>query len=194
MANQSQNVDPRLYYLLLPGEAPLPLKDLSDNDITLLANFIATHRDQITLPTFEWDELDSGNFFDLASILRLLNDTPFMNIVDYHSCSVIERIERLQCYKFGGSWLESLKSLIADNEKNNVVNLEILRVKKHKLKYDCDVMRLRVNRIRGNVKKPREEEQWEAEWLLTNKFDSVVQKMKAVSGARKSLKKFFYPT
>jgi len=44
-----------------------------------------------------------------------------MNIVDYHTCSVIERIEQLQGYKFGGSWLESLKTLIADNEKNNVL-------------------------------------------------------------------------
>jgi len=49
MAHQSQNVDPGLHQLLLPGEARLPLKDLSNEDITLLANFIATHRNQITL-------------------------------------------------------------------------------------------------------------------------------------------------
>ncbi|KAK2404919.1 hypothetical protein QL285_054220 [Trifolium repens] len=128
------------------GEAPMPVKFLREEDVCMLSKFLTVHRDEITLPTEEpsflpfWDEQESLNFGKLAYLLRYLKNSPVLAIIDYTPSSVINAVEQLQAFNFGGSWLDSLRSLIVDNVQNNIFQLEKLKSRKEELKTDFRVV------------------------------------------------------
>lgn len=108
---------------------------LSKTEADLLSKFIDSHRDQLTLPPtnlspFLWPLI----YLNLDSLLSLLQNNPVLAIIDFFSYDVIEKIENLRDYGFGGSWFDSLESLIADNVQYDHEHLEKLKDKERELK------------------------------------------------------------
>lgn len=187
------------------GEAPMPLRFLKQEDVDLLSTFITTHRDQITLPAVEWDELQCWNFTELAGLLRYLKNKSILTIIDFTASLVICKVDRLLLYNFGGSWLYSLRSLVVDNFPNILSQLEKVVSRMEELKTDlrlvsarleaykvahknCDNHSMDLHMLIKRIKWFEHQRK-----LVNSELAELTEKVKAVWDARESLK-FFYST
>lgn len=172
-----------------------------------MSKFIDSHRDQLTLPPptnlspFLWPLI----YLNLDSLLSLLQNNPVLAIIDFFS-DVIEKIENLRDYGFGGSWFDSLESLIADNVQYDDEHLKKLKDKERELKGAKDFACQQLNMIRTKQQKiddltseHAEILRYRVKWfkrqrkLVEPELANLMEKMKAVYGARNSFN-FFYPS
>ncbi|GAU12760.1 hypothetical protein TSUD_122530 [Trifolium subterraneum] len=206
MAKKYENLESELQSLLREEEAPFPLEHLNKDEVPLLLKFISTNRERITLPTVKNAEPFCWSLTYLISLLILLRDNSLLDIINVLPSDVIQIIISLRGFKFGGSWFDSLESILADNVQNNMSYLIIMEARERKLKRDYNYACHQLQMYRDHLEntdlnltseqtdsvhdriKFFEQQREEFEPGLAN----IMEQLKVIYDARKSLN-FFYP-
>ncbi|GAU15456.1 hypothetical protein TSUD_44930 [Trifolium subterraneum] len=181
------------------GEAPLPddIDILRHEERLLLSKFIATHRQEITLPTDQWPETYVWNYSELVYLLRLLHNNSLLYIIDFHRSFVIQTIKKLRGFNFGGPWFDSLQTILVDNVQNNHIYLENLKDQELKLRCEKNIL-CQVFQIENKTDLTSEAAHTRIKCFQqqTNELESqianIMQQRKIIFDVRNSLN-FFYP-
>jgi hypothetical protein len=201
MSKRSKILELQFQHLMRDGEGPLPFEFMGDNEVRFCAEFIATHRDQITLPPPSEDCCES--FLELYCLIDHLRRLPILEIIDYLSFQVTLTIRKLKLAKFGGSWFDSLESLIANNLQYNSEHLLQLGDRENELKSESSIvgdrlvifgdMQQRGGLTSERAKILRYRLKWfeKQEKLIKSELAAIIEKRNAISQARNSLN-FFY--